>query len=265
MPILLPGPPGDPQLGWFNIQQLEFDTLRKLENDQSAARLVDIDRWLRDAIIEITGNPDYRDSFPELEVLGPLYNLQGSADITQAVSEYSEKYIVPQGDVLIKTLDILLWTDPPWNRRWIQLTQTHYQDVDRFASMPSQPTQWYRFGYNIGFDPPPNQNFQVQARLQRRHPFLDYFNELNVLNQTPVLMPAEWLEVIEWAAAMRGYMEMLNMERANMIRTLLWGDPAHPNDNPGLIAAVKTKRRQEAWMAHQPLRPVIKGACWGEQ
>lgn len=262
MPVLLPQPV-DPQLGGFNIQMLEPDTLKKLENDQSAARMEDIDRWIRDSILEITGNPDYRDSFPELEVTGPLFNLQGSSNIRFSVAEYPEASIVPSGDVLIKTLDILLWIDFPYNTRWIQLDPTHFQDTDRTSSVVSQPTQWYRFGYNIGFEPSPNRNYQVQARLQRRHPILDYFNSLGVLNQTPILMPAEWLNVIEWAAAMQGYMELLNFERAQEIRTMLWGDPAHPNDNPGLIASVKTKRRQEAWLKTQPLRPIVKASVWG--
>lgn len=262
MPVLVPEPV-DPNLGAFNIQALESDTLKKLENDQSRARLDDIDRWIRDSILEITGNPDYRDSFPELEVVGPPFILQGGPNLRTAIAEYPEASIVPEGDVLIKTLDILLWTDPPFNQRWIQLTPTHFQEVDRFAWMVSQPTQWYRFNYMIGFSPPPNRNYQVQARLQRRHPIIDYFNKNNLLNQTPVLLPAEWLEVIEWVAAMRGYMELLNYERADMVYRRLWGDPAHPNDNPGLIASIKTKRRQEAWLQTQPLRPIIKASTWG--
>jgi hypothetical protein len=242
------------------LQQLETETIRKMENDTSAAS--DIDRWLRDSLIEIAGNPDYRDSFPELEEFGPLFNLTGGT-VTTSVQEYPESNLVPVGDFLIKTLDIMIWTDFPTNTLRRQLDPTQFQDTDRSQSFPSLPTQWYRFGTNIGFDPTPNQNYQVQARLMRRHPITDYFNAASQLNQTVVLLPNEWFEVLEWCAAMRGYMEKLNYERANEIKMMLWGDPAHPNDNPGLIASVKTKRRSEAWLVQQTLRPVIKSSCWG--
>lgn len=242
------------------ISDLENEVVRKLENDTSATQ--DIDRWIRDSLIEIAGNPDYRDSFPELEEWGPQFNLTGGP-IGTSVAEYAESNIVPAGDFLIKTLDILLWIDYPFNTKTVQLIPTQYQDVDRYQSFPSLPTQWYRFGTSIGFEPLPNQNYQVQARIMRRHPIVDYFNNSGVLNTTTLLLPNEWFEVLEWAAAMRGYMEKLNYERATQIRTMLWGDPAHPNDNPGLIASVKTKRRAEAWLVQQPLRPIIKSSCWG--
>lgn len=244
----------------FNLEQ---ETILKLENRVSET--ANIDRYLRDALIEISGNPDLRDSFPELEELGPTFSLTGGT-IATSVQEYAETNFVPQGppaDYNIKTLDFMIWFDYPTNQQRRQLMPTNYQDADKFQSAPSLPTEWYRFGSTIGFEPTPNQNYQVQARLQRRHPIVDYFNQTGQLNSTVILMAAEWYEVLEWAAAMRGFMELLEFEKASTIRTLIWGDPAHPNDNPGLIASVKTKRRAEAWMQQQPLRPVVKGSCWG--
>jgi hypothetical protein len=242
------------------IQNLEQETIPKLENRVSET--ANIDRYLRDAIVEISGNPDLRDSFPELEVWGPTYVLTGG-DPGVAVQEYAESNFVPAGDYNIKTLDFIIWTDVPAGTNTKQLNPSNYQEVDKTGAYPSMPVDWYRFGGMIGFDPPPDQNYQVQARLQQRHPFTDYFNQEGLLNQTTILLPNEWFEVIEWTAAMRGFMELLEFEKANNLRTLLWGDPAHPNDNPGLIASVKTKRRQEAWMQQQPLRPIVKSSCWG--
>lgn len=242
------------------ISDLETEVIKKLENDTSAA--ADIDRWIRDSLIEIAGNPDYRDSFPELEEFGPQFNLTGGT-VTTSVQEYDESNLIPVGDFLIKTLDIMIWVDYPTNTLRRQLDPTTFQDTDKFQSFPSLPTQWYRFGTTIGFEPTPNQNYQVQARIMRRHPIVDYFNSAGMLNTTTILLPNEWFEVLEWAAAMRGFMEKLNYARAGEIRTMLWGDPEHPNDNPGLIASVKTKRRSEAWLVQQPLRPVIKSSCWG--
>jgi hypothetical protein len=318
------------------IQNLEQEVILKLENRVSETS--NIDRWLRDSIIELSGNPDLRDSFSELEELGVPFNLTGGP-IGQSVQEYPETNFLPVGPVIgttttssavatpgaatvtvastlqmqigqpvimeygganqetvivtglnpgvsftatfvnthlsgvtvaitpydynIKTLDFLIWIDYPTNQKRQQLLPTQFQDSDKFNSYPSLPNQWYRFGNTIGFEPPPNQNYQVQARVMRRHPVIDYFNQQGLLNTTVILLPAEWYEILEWAAALRGFMELLEFEKASEIRTLLWGDPAHPNDFPGLVASVKTKRRQEAWMAQQPLRPIIKGSCWG--
>lgn len=254
MPIF--GPVSTPVL----MQSLEQETILKLENKTSET--ASVDRWLRDALIEISGNPDYRDSFPELEVTGPFFNLTGGS-VTTSVQEYAESNFISVLDTLNKTLDFRIWIDFPTNQRSKKLNPSHFQETDKFQSSPSLPTDWYRYGLTIGFEPPPNLNYQVQARVMRRHPITDYFNTNGLLNQTVILLPQEWFEVLEWAAAMRGFMEFLEFEKANEVRTLLWGDPAHPNDNPGLIASVKTKRRAEAWLEQQPLRPVIKGYCWG--
>ena len=239
---------------------LEAEVVLKLENRPTESS--NIYRWLRDSLIEIAGNPDLRDSFPELEVLGPQVSLTGGVQGV-AVQEYPETMFLNPSAYLIKALDFLIWTDYPTNNNRKQLNPSHFQDSDKFMSRPSLPVEWYRFGLNIGFNPPPNKNYQVQARGMQRHPITDYFNVQNKLSTTQVLLQAEWYEILEWAAAMRGFMELLNYERAGEIKTMLWGDPEHPNDNPGLITSVKTKRRGEAWLAQQGLRPVVKGSCWG--
>ena len=261
MPTLLPSGQGLITI----IQNLEQEVVKKIENRSS--KTADIDRWLRDSLIEIAGNPDYRDSFPELEEFGPAYSLTGGTAVTTsggtAVQEYAEGKFVPVGDFLNKTLDILIWIDYPKNSVRRQLAPGHYQNADKFQSNPSLPVEWYRFGLSIGFTPPPNMNYQIQARIMRRHPITDYFNTNGLLNQTQILLPQEWFEVLEWAAAMRGFMELLNFERASEIKQMLWGDPEHPNDNPGLIASVKTKRRAEGWMQQQPLRPIVHKYSYG--
>lgn len=241
------------------ILDLETETIRKLENQSSQA--ADVDRWLRDTLVEIAGNPDYRDSFAELEEFGPTFNLTGGT-ITTSVQEYDESNLIPVGDFLIKTLDIMVWTDYPANTKRKQLQRSHYQDADKYQSYPSLPTAWYRFGRTIGFEPTPDKAYQVQARIMRRHPITDYFNTTGQLNTTPILLPNEWFEILEWGAAMRGFMELLNYQRAGEIRTMLYGDPEDPA-KPGLISSVKTVRESEAWLSQQPLRPIVKSSCWG--
>lgn len=243
MPILTPTQTS------FYIRDLEPNVVKKVENRTTEA--ADIDRWIRDALLEIAGNPEYRESFDQLEVTGPQFNL------TQGTQEYSFSNFVPTGDYNIQTFDVMLWVDYPTNSVRRKLQQTDFRDSDKFQMTQSIPSEFYRFGDNIGFNPTPNQPYQVQGRIMRRHPINDISTR-----DTLIRLPREWYEVIEWSAALRGFMELLEFEKAANVRQLLHGDPKHP-ELPGLIQGVKIRRRQEAWMQEQPLRPIIRGYGWG--
>lgn len=211
--------------------------------------------WVRDALIEIAGNPDYRETFDDLEVTGPVFNLTGG-DNTTSVQEYDFDSLVNSGDYIITTLDIRLWTDYPDNRISKQLDNKDFQVADRFLQSPSIPAFFYRFGHSVGFVPTPSQNYQVQARIMRRHPLND------PIENTTILIPLEWNEILVWAATMRGFMELLQYEKAAQIRTLLYGDPKYP-EKPGIIEGVKRRKQNEAWLQTKSLKPVIRSYGYG--
>src|ERR1700752_4933272 len=102
MPVLAPLGGGGPLPVTFIIQQLENEVLLRCENKVSDISRTDI--WLRDALLEITSNPDFRNEFDLLEEYGPLFNL------TPQVQEYTFAVnIVPVGDYNVSTLDVLIW------------------------------------------------------------------------------------------------------------------------------------------------------------
>jgi hypothetical protein len=239
----------------FLISDLVNEVILRVEN-----RITDTERaaiWLRDALLEISGNPDYRDDFDQLEVLGPLFNL------TAGVQEFPFSGLVPpqalplQSGYNMSTLDIFLWTDYPLNTLRRKLNPTNYQDADKFQQAVSIPTEWYRFADTVGFNPRPNQPYQVQARIMQEHPIDD-----DNLPTTQILLPREWNEVLIYAAVMRAYTELLEYEKAQQIRVFLQGDPKFPGKS-GLVEAIKKRRKREAWRQEQPLRPVIRGYSWG--
>lgn len=239
------------------IQTLETETVRKLENQVSADRLTDIDRWLRDALIEISGNTEFRDDFDQLEEFGPTFNLTGGRSIAAgAVQEYAFSNIVPVGDYNLSTLDILIWIDYPTNATRRRLRYSSYQASDKTPQFTSTPSEWYRFADTFGLSPVPDKNYQVQARILRRHPIVDYFNQLGQLNTTVILLPNEYFELLEWAAAERGFAELLNYERAAEIHTMIHGDPEDPA-RPGIIKSLKSRRKKENWRQEQSLRPIV--------
>lgn len=238
------------------ISDLVPEVLIRVENRTTDTARAAI--WLRDTILELASDPDYRDDFLELEVWGPLFNLTGGNSPSTAVQEYLETNIVPPGDVNNATLDILIWLDfpPASNRR--KLDVSHYQKTDKFQQVYSIPTEWYHFGPFIGFNPVPNLNYQVQARICRQHPFND-----STLATTPILLPRDWYEVITWAAVQRGFMELMEFEKASAVHTLLYGDPKNIAGEPGLIYHMKRKRRKEQYRQEQRLSLIRRPYMWG--
>jgi hypothetical protein len=250
MPILTPSG----VLFYFN--DLDNEVILRTENRTTDLARADV--WLRDALIEITSSPDFRNEFDVLEEYGPIYNLTPpTGNPPVGVQEYDFSNFVPTGDYNIATLDVLIWQDPPTNTIRRKLMQSHYQKADNFQPTFSLPTEWYRFADTLGFTPVPDKAYQVQIRLVRAHPIND-----NNLADTLILIPREWNEVLIWAAVERGFMELLEYEKAARVHTMLFGDPKHP-DRPGLIESRKKRREMEAHRTEEALRPVYRRSCYG--
>lgn len=233
----------------FAISDLASEVIIKCEN-----RTTDLNRaykWLVDAILEITSNPDYRDEFCELEMLGPVFTLTGSTTASLSVQEYDESNIIPTGEINNATLDILIWRDPPFNTVRQKLNPSHYQETDKSVVTLAPPTSWYRFGGQIGFYPSPDQDYQVQARVLRQHPIVDA-----AVQTTVILTPRDWNEILIQAAVEKGFIELGEYEKANAIHQLLYGDPKYPT-KPGMINGRKKKRGREAYRTSQGLRPIV--------
>lgn len=231
----------------FLISDLENEVILRVENRTTDVARADV--WLRDSLLEITSDPDFRNEFDQLEIYGVQFNL------TPQVQEYAESNFIPPGNNNTATLDILIWQDPPTNSIRRKLTPSHYQKADNFQPTFSLPTEWYRFGATIGFTPVPDKPYQIQTRMLMMHPI----NDAN-LNQTVILIPRDWNEILIWAAAQRGFMENLEFEKAQRIHILLYGDPKHP-DRPGLLEGRKKRREMEAHRTETALRPTYRGSC----
>lgn len=228
----------------FTISSLENEVILRVENrtdDVARARI-----WLRDTLLEITSNPDLRSEFDELEVTSAVFNL------TANQQEYPFSSWVTAPDINVASLSMLLWTDPPANTTRIKLTQVDYQYGDMITPRAAQPVQWYRYGDTCGFVAPPNKAYQTQLRWYRMHPIDDAS-----LQDTEILISRDWNEILVWGAAMRGFMELLEFEKAAKLRVLLYGDPKYP-DRPGLINARKKRKEKEAWRRQRTLRPVVR-------
>ena len=229
-------------LSTVTIATLTDEVIAKTENRESDR--LRVEKWVRDALIEIAANPGYRNEFDELEVNGPLYAL------TTGQQEYNADLFINVDDTNLCFLDFLIWIDPPQNTNRRKMTQKHYQYIDQWKPQESVPVDWYRFENTIGFSPVPKTTYQVQARYYRLHPIDD-----SCLSATPILLPRDWWEIIVYAAAERGFMELLEYEKSNQIHILLFGDPGNLK-RPGLIAGRVKRREKEDWRASRGLRPI---------
>lgn len=235
------------------ISDLVTEVMAKLENRTDATTQARAAIWIRDALLEIGANPTLRDDFKELEVQGPTFVL------TALTREYAETNILPATTASIATLDIILWTDPPGNTNTIRLNPTHYQEADRYTQLTkSQPTDWYRFANNIGFIPTPSLAYQVQARIMQMHPLS------GTLASTTILLPVDWNEVLVWSAVERGFMELLEFEKAAGVHKMLFGDPKRPGE-PGLMYSRKKTRKREGFRDSVGLRPIVRGYGYGRR
>jgi hypothetical protein len=239
----------------FLINDLVNEVLLRCENrttDSSRAAI-----WLRDALIEISSNPDYRDDFQELEEWGPQVSLTASGPSIGVFQEYPESTFITSGDVSNAVLSMLIWVDYPFNQNRRKLDVSHYQKTDKFQPVFSLPTEWYRFGGNIGFNPVPDKPYLTQLRISKAHPIND-----NLLSQTVILLPREWNEVLILAAVQRGFIELMEYEKASAVHQQLYGDPDN-KAQPGLIFHVKRKRRKEQWRQESRLTFTRRPYNWG--
>jgi hypothetical protein len=240
------------------IADVAQEVVNRLENRQSSIARAYV--WVKDALLELTGDRELRDEFDELEVWGAPYTMPLTTPPTVEFPFSNLLPAVPSGGEVAynqATLDVMLWVDPPNNTVRIKLNPTHYQDADRVTTPTgSQPAEWYRFGDSIGFNPAPSQAYQVQARILQMHPLAP------PLESTTLLLSVEWEAVLTWMAVEVGYIELGEFEKATMVHTLLHGDPKYPTQ-VGLVGAKHTRRKKENFRQSFGLRPIIRRISYG--
>lgn len=251
MPVLTPITVGacDDVVNPTFISTLVPEVLIRVENRTTDSARAAV--WLRDALIEITMDTELRNEFDELEVKGPIFQLTGMIDCDSTKQEIDFCNLIPSGSYNAATLDIVIWSDPPTNCNRIRLNETSYQDADRISPFPGLPVKWYRFNDSVGFVPPPDQGYSIQARIYRMHPIA------SPIENTEILIARDWDEILVWAAVMRGFAEMMEYEKSTSIHNMLYGDPEYPQ-RQGLLQARKKRHEKESWRRQRSLRPVIR-------
>lgn len=205
-----------------------------------------VPRWIVAATRYIT------DTYPfeELCIIGPVVQL------TLGVSEYDistflfTTVLEPISPItrfdsfvlyLPNPVNVGLASNPCIELKWRNMKVV--QQLSRILGMPVMYTiygAWNGFPYSgdqrVIVAMCPNNTWSVQASYQIKHPFIDGVTDI-------IRVPDAWLEVIVCTAALIGAEENRMTDNIQLLRAVLYGDPANPQ-KPGLINALVSSRAQ---------------------
>jgi|SRR5215831_1502338 len=142
-------------------------------------------------------------------------------------------------------------TFPPLIKKNVQL-------LDRYGPQRGTPSLWAPFGANYLVRQVPNDNYPLIVRFWIRPQIQFLVGTTNADPATPLFVPDDWLEILDYSAQLRGYMDLQEFDKAQVIRTLLYGDPANIKRVPGLIKANLRRIQAEQDTNQYGLRPRIR-------
>src|SRR5437762_1570899 len=155
-----------------------------------------------------------RDSYIELGMGYPFEELEDSAlvDVTPGVDkyEYPTTSVLNGSDTVgfttraIKSVTLMLG-----NGSTIPLRRRNIKFLDRYSSTPGRPSIYAPYHNVIVIRPVPNAD---PVKLLWRI-WLKPKLELDTIS-TEILLPEDWLEVLDYMAAFRGHTELLERDKA---------------------------------------------------
>jgi hypothetical protein len=201
-----------------------------------------------------------RDSYIELGMNYPFEDLEDSALID--VVPGTDKYSYPTTSVLngsdtigfstraIKSVTLVLS-----NGSTIPLRKRNIKFLDRYSSSVGRPSIYASYHNVIVIRPVPNADPSKMLWRIWLKPKIEY----DTLS-TEILLPEDWLEILDYMAAFRGHTELVERDKAQEIFTLLHGteDTRSGRRNPGLIKQRILRRQAESVDEEYPIRPIIR-------
>ena len=215
------------------VSDLVPNVVEKLANRSDI--VTKVPKWIKDTVLELT------DSYPfeELRTTGPFRNL------TVGQAEYSIDYFTNPADTNyteVVTFFIQITSSTTSSSAPISVGyELEYRTppvVEPMTFINGTPVYWSQHGNNIliGFNP--SISYPVRMKYQRRHPFSTFEKDLP---NDVIMMPDNWREIIEYAAAERGAINEIMLDYATTYHQLIFGDPEFERQGvagkgqPGLI------------------------------
>jgi hypothetical protein len=140
-------------------------------------------------------------------------------------------------------------------RRSIRKKDSQYIDLYP-TNQQGPPVIWAPFKDTQIFRPVPDQAYTITRRYWKK-PVVN-FTSTSTIEATVLLLPDNWLEILDYAAALRGFIDLEEADKAGNLRMLLYGDPRHPADNPGLIKQHLTRIQAENMNSDYGIRMKVR-------
>src|SRR5262252_520655 len=138
------------------------------------------------------------------------------------------------------------------------LIKKNMQLLDRYGPQPGVPSLWAPWSNLFYLRQVPNDSYLLIIRFWIKPQIARLTGSQNVDPTTVIFVPDDWIEILDYAAQLRGYMDLQEFDKAQVIRTLLYGDPANIKRVPGLIKANLRRIQAEQETNQYGLRPRIR-------
>lgn len=207
----------------------------------SGASYSRISGWLRDAYIAVTAVR----TFEQTEVTYNFTTTQG-ADTYQLPWQVRAMKSFEGYDSTGTPIHVS-WKNMAYIRRYNPGTQP--PSTGTFQSRPSIYTIW---GQSIVFRPTPDNAYTF---------YMDAWQRPQItgdVDSTPLLVPDEWLEVVDYEAAVRGNAELQQEDKSRNMQELLYGftDPNTGRFVPGIIERMESREEASAPYVDWGIQPV---------
>jgi hypothetical protein len=194
-------------------------------------------QWLIDAYVEIAMSTAF-------ETLEDTFNI--------LTANGSDTYNYLDGWRAVTTVHIQLPAANPTTIR--RLRKRNIRNIDSFpTTSKGQPTMYANYGSAFVLRPVPDNSYNMIVRVWLK-PVIAAPQQ-----STPIALPDDWLEVLDWMAVLRGHTELLERDKAQEVRTILYGgmDPRSGKVIPGLIKMKMTQRQAEYGDEEYGIRPRV--------
>jgi hypothetical protein len=204
-------------------------------------------KWIQDAVKDITASF----SFTELQLKGPTVQL------TINESAYDKRFFLNSNDIDATNIDSFFFYISGNSGTGYNLKYRTVPTIEAMMKIAGQPVYWSRHGKVILLAPMPQQAYYVFQRYQERHPWTD-----NPINDT-IRIADDWLEIVEYAAAMRGAWDERMYDYNTQVKTLLYGNAefqrtgSKGEGQPGLIHAKCSQQSRDMSNNERQIQPRV--------
>jgi len=187
-----------------------------------------------------------RDAYIELAMAYPFDELLSTVDVsTVGGTNETGTYTYPTGVRAIRSLALIDTS----SKQSTTLERKNIRIIDNFntatLSKPAIYCTWVlqtpAFVRQVFLRPLPDKVYTLRWRVWMK-PTINA-----TVENTELAVSDDWLEIVDYCAALRGFTELLEHDRATAIRDLLYGfiDPRSGKRQPGLIASRMTGMQAE--------------------